>query len=71
MRISGDGSGVVGRLVLVNEFVAGDRVFVLAKPLFLRADDRVVFSADGVVVTSASGESSSPAGSPEWRCRIR
>ncbi|MGA4541253.1 hypothetical protein ACPA54_14830 [Uniformispora flossi] len=71
MRIAGDGSAVVGRLVLVNEFVAGDRAFVLARPLFLRADDRVVFSPRGVAVTSASGASSRPAGSPERRCRIR
>lgn len=71
MRIAGDGSAVVGRLVLVNEFVDGDHAFVSAKPLLLRADDRVVFSLGGVVVTSAPGESSRPAGSPEWRCRIR
>jgi hypothetical protein len=71
MWIAGDGSAVVGRLVLVNEFVAGDRAFVLAKPLFLRADDRVMLSSAGVTVTSASGESSRPAGDAEWRCRIR
>lgn len=71
MRIAGDGSTVVGRLVLVKEFVDGERAFVCAKPLFLRADDRVAFSPGGVTVMSASGEPSRPAGGPEWRCRIR
>lgn len=72
MRIAADGSAAVGRMVLVTEFVDGRFAFVLAKPLFLRADDRVRFSvAAGVTVTSVSGESARPAGDWESRCWSR
>ncbi|MDI2130384.1 hypothetical protein [Yinghuangia seranimata] len=68
MRIVADGSAVVGRMVLANELVSGDRAFVLDEPLFLRADDRVTFAWSAVIVTTATGETFSPAGQGERRC---